>query len=58
VCAAESVLLSDYLPFVLLWFNTSCFLCFHLLCAEFLVETSVVEVVLVSVFHERFLLLH
>jgi hypothetical protein len=59
------MLLSTFLPFLLLWFGIACpfMVLFDFLCAEFLGESFVVVawwsyIVLVSANHGRLLLLH
>jgi hypothetical protein len=62
------MLLSTFLPFLLLWFGAACpfmvmFVCFYFLCVEFLEESFVVVawwsyIVLVSAYHGRLFLLH
>jgi hypothetical protein len=61
------MLLSTFLPFILLWFGTGShfviFVCFHFLSVDFLEESFVVVawwsyIVLVSAYHGRHLLLH
>jgi hypothetical protein len=66
LCIAESVLLSTFLPFLLLWSGTSCpfmVLFAFTFCAEFLGKSFVVVfwwsyIVLVSVSYGRLLFLH
>jgi hypothetical protein len=67
VCAADSMLLSEYLSVPLLRFNTSCpfmiLFDFCLLCVEFLTESSAVVarwsyIVFVSVYPGTVLFLH